>query len=73
MVQDIIVSPSAEGWMVKSQAFNSEMYFLSGAVAEAAAYSLGTHIAQVGESVRIEIILRDGSLGGRFIFTQAGA
>ena len=72
MIQDITVRPSADGWMVRTGAFDSEMYFLSGALAEAAAYSLGTQIAQIGEQVRIEIFLRDGTLGGRFIFTHPG-
>jgi hypothetical protein len=70
MVQEIMVAPSADGWMVRTATFDSEMFFCAGSKAEAAAYSLGTKIAQVGEAVKIEIFLRDGSLGGRFIFTR---
>jgi len=72
MVQDITVAPGPVGWTVRSGAFESEMFFLSGASAEAAAYSLGNHIAQVGQPVKIEIFLRDGSLAGRFVFTHPG-
>lgn len=67
MVQAITVAPSADGWTVKSEAFDSEMFFRSGAAAEAAACSLGTRIARVGSAVEIHIFLRDGALGGRYV------
>ena len=66
MVQAITVSPSADGWTVRSDAFDSEMFFRSGAAAEAAACSLGARIARVGAAVEIQIFLRDGALGGRY-------
>jgi hypothetical protein len=69
MVQAIKVTPSADGWAVKSEAFDSEMFFRSGADAEAAACSLGTKIARVGAAVQIQIFLRDGTLGGRYVCT----
>jgi hypothetical protein len=68
MVQAITIVPSADGWAVKSDTFDSEMFFTSGAKAEAAARSLATRIAGAGEPVEIEIYLRDGALGGRYGF-----
>jgi hypothetical protein len=67
MVQAITVAPSADGWTVRSEAFDSEMFFRSGAAAEAAACSLGTRMARVGAAVEIHIFLRDGALGGRYV------
>ena len=73
MIQAIKVAPSADGWTVSSGAVDHEMHFQSGASAEAAARALGARIADAGEAVEIEIILRDGSLGGRFAYRRAGA
>lgn len=67
MVQTITVAPSVVGWTVNFEAFDSEIYFRSGANAEASARSLGTKIADAGAAVEIQILLRDGTLGGRFI------
>jgi hypothetical protein len=69
MTQAITVAPSAEGWTVRSETFDSEMFFRSGADAEAAACSLGTRIARVGAPVEIRIFLRGGALGGRYVCT----
>jgi hypothetical protein len=67
MVQAITVAPSADGWSVRSEAFDSEMFFRSGAAAEAAACRLGARMAQTGAPVEIQIYLRDGALGGRYV------
>ena len=67
MVQAITVAPSANGWKVTSDFFKSEMFFRSGARAEAAARRLASRIAAIGEAVEIRIFLRDGSLAGRFV------
>jgi hypothetical protein len=71
MIQAITVAPSAGGWTVKSDAAPSEMFFQSGASAEAAARSLGARIAEEGEEVEIEIFLRDGTLGGRYAYPRS--
>lgn len=68
MMQAITVAPSAEGWIVRSDALPHEMFFASGASAEAAARNLGAQIAGDGEDVEIEIFLRDGALGGRYAY-----
>lgn len=67
MDQAIIVEPSADGWAVKSAHFANEMFFRSGESAEAAARELGAKMALATGEVVIEIFLRDGSLGGRYI------
>jgi hypothetical protein len=71
MDQAITVAPSANGWMVKTSAFDGAMFFRSGARAEAAARSLGAKFARIGASVEILIFLRDGALGGRFVCSAA--
>lgn len=61
----ISVQPAGDGWSVKSDAFDSEMMFLSGAKAEAAARRLANTLAKTGENAEIHIFLRDGALAGR--------
>ncbi|HEX4184014.1 MAG TPA: hypothetical protein VHY34_12225 [Caulobacteraceae bacterium] len=68
MIQAIRVTPSADGWTVRSDAVDHEMFFRSGASAEAAARALGERMAGTGANVEIEIFLRDGSLAGRFAY-----
>ena len=66
MSRVISVKPFGDGWSVQSDAFDSEMMFLSGAKAEAAARRLAGKLAKGGESSEIRIFLRDGALAGRF-------
>ena len=63
----ISVQPFGDGWSVRSDAFDSEMMFLSGAKAEAAARRLAEKLTRRGESAEIRIFLRDGQLAGRFV------
>jgi hypothetical protein len=72
MNQAIVVEPSAEGWTVKSASFDNEMFFRSGESAEVAARDLGTRMARASIPVVIEIFLRDGSLGGRYVYDRRG-
>jgi len=65
MIQAITVTPQAEGWCVTSDAFDSDFYFDSGAKAEAAARQMAGELAARGETVALEIYLRDGALAGR--------
>ncbi|MDB5461606.1 MAG: hypothetical protein JWO72_3347 [Caulobacteraceae bacterium] len=66
MTRIIAVKPVGEGWSVQADAFDSEMMFLSGAKAEAAARRLAKTLARNGESSEIHIFLRDGALAGQF-------
>jgi hypothetical protein len=66
MTRIISVKPVGDGWSVGADAFDSEMMFLSGAKAEAAARRLAKTIAKSGHSSEIRIFLRDGALAGQF-------
>ncbi len=66
MSRIISVTPVGDGWSVASDVFASEMMFLSGAKAEAAARRLAGTLARSGESSEIRIFLRGGALAGRF-------
>ncbi len=72
MNQAIVVAPNAEGWTVRSAPFANEMFFKSGESAEAAARDLGARMARESGSVVLEIFLRDGSLGGRYVSAGPG-
>ena len=67
MTRIISVQPIGEGWSVRSDAFDSEMMFLSGAKAEGAARRLAETLARNGESAEIRIFLRDGRLAGSVV------
>ncbi|MGZ3274686.1 MAG: hypothetical protein ACXU82_03425 [Caulobacteraceae bacterium] len=63
----ISVHPFGDGWSVRSDTFDSEMMFLSGAKAEAAARRLADKLARGGQSAEIRIYLRDGQLAGSVV------
>ncbi len=63
----ISVQPAGGGWSVTSDAFDSEMMFLSGAKAEAAARRLAETLARSGEDSEIRIYLRDGKMAARVV------
>jgi hypothetical protein len=67
MTQIISVQPIGEGWSMRTDAFDSEMVFLSGAKAEAAARRLAETLARNGQGAEIRIFLRDGRLAGRVV------
>jgi len=71
MVRKILVAPAPIGWRVQSDGFANDMLFLSGAKAESSARGLAVKIADQGEPTQIEVRLRDGSLGGRFVCSPA--
>lgn len=67
MTRIISVQPLGDGWSLRSDAFDSEMMFLSGAKAEAAARRLADTLAKNGESSEIRIFSRDGRLAGAVV------
>jgi hypothetical protein len=71
MSQIISVTPVGDGWAVTTDAFDSDMMFLSGAKAEAAARRLARTLAQNGQNAEIRIFLRGGALAGRFAVPAA--
>ncbi|MDP3173740.1 MAG: hypothetical protein Q8M88_04840 [Phenylobacterium sp.] len=66
-MKTISIKAAAQGWMLRSDAIATEQFFSSGASAESAAIRLAQGLADAGENSSIEIHLRDGSLGRRFV------
>jgi len=71
MLRIIVVEPFAHGWAVKQSSVDNSQVFTSGAKAEEAARRLGASLAGAGEAAEIQVYLRDGALGGRFLCTAA--
>lgn len=62
----ILIVSACQGWMLRSDAIDSEQFFQHGASAEAAAPRLAQGLAEAGEGADVEIYTRDGSLARRF-------
>jgi hypothetical protein len=69
----ITVSPAGSGWTVQSAALDGDVIFASGAKAEAAGRSLADQVAESGRTAELRIIVRDGSLGGVFLYPSRSA
>ena len=67
MEQEITVAPITTGWTLKCTEVDHEIYFRSGADAEAAARNLGAKLARAGATVVIQIFVRDGAVAGRYV------
>ena len=72
-MQIISVTHAEAGWAVGSTAIEGPLLFRSGAKAEAAAKRLARALAAAGDPVRIDISLRNGKPGGRFLFDPEAA
>ena len=72
MVHLITVAATDGGWAVRHDVAANPMMFTSGANAERAARKLGVTLAQNGAPTEIQIYLRDGTLGGRFVCPPQG-
>jgi hypothetical protein len=70
MFRTISVAPVEDGWAVRAGA-EPPMNYPNGAEAERAARRLAERLATKGDPVRIDVHLRDGSLGGRFLVPPA--
>lgn len=66
----ITVAPAKGGWGVSREG-GEPWVFESGAQAEWSARKLGEALADSGTAAEIHIVLRDGSLGGRFLCNPA--
>ncbi len=64
----ISVAPAGEGWAVESDALDQALFFPSGGRAEAAARALAQKAADDGRTAELRITLRDGALGGAFLY-----
>ena len=62
----IIVAPAPGGWSVRRDGAEAWV-FESGAQAEWSARKLGEALAQSGLAAEIHVVLKDGSLAGRFL------
>jgi hypothetical protein len=72
MAHVITVAATDGGWAVQHDVAANAMLFTSGAKAERAARKLGVTLARTGSPTEIQIYLRDGSLGGRFLCPAEG-
>jgi len=66
----ITVCPGGHGWTLLGPA-TPALEFASGADAERSARRLAESLARTGRGVTVEIVLRDGRLGGRLHFGPA--
>lgn len=66
-MKSITIVPAEGGWMLRSDAISNEQFFRSGSSAESAAIRLAQGLAGAGEGAKVEIFIRDGSLGRRFV------
>ena len=72
-MQIISVTHAETGWAVGSEAIEGPLVFRSGAKAEAAAKQLARALVAAGDPVRIDIRLRNGKPGGRYLFDPEAA
>jgi hypothetical protein len=66
-VRLISVTALGADWSVRANGFDNDMFFHSGARAEAAARRLGEQLAAAGERYEIHIHDRTGQRIGRFV------
>lgn len=65
------IKPLSCGWALGVTGLAADMLFLSGAAAEQAARRLAERLATEGMASKLVIHLKDGSVGGRFLFPPA--
>ncbi|MBS0360038.1 MAG: hypothetical protein JSR98_01555 [Proteobacteria bacterium] len=73
MIATVEVAPAAQGWSVRADHLAEERRFDRGAAAEAAARRIAERLSAAGEAVRLVVRLKDGSVGGRFLFAPRWA
>lgn len=66
-MKTIEIVPAEAGWMLRSDAIENQLFFRSGASAESAAVRLAQGLADAGDSSRVSIYIRDGSLARQFV------
>ena len=64
MALSITILPVDEGWTLRSPALGAEMFFTMGGRAEAAGRALARRLAEAGQTVELEVVLRDGTVAG---------
>lgn len=66
-MKTIEIVPAEAGWMLRSDAIENQLFFRSGASAESAAVRLAQGLANAGDSSRVIISVRDGSLARELV------
>ena len=64
-MKTVVITPTDGGWSVQAEGMQS-LVFRSGAAAERAGRRMAEAIAAAGEPAELTIVLRDGSVAGRF-------
>ena len=67
-IRELTVAPLDFGWAIRIPGAAGEMLFHSGAAAEAAGRRLAERLSRAGLPAKLVVRLRDGSVGGRFLF-----
>lgn len=71
MALSITIRPAGEGWAVHSAALGAEMFFSKGGLAEDAGRALASRLADAGQAVELNVVLRDGTSAGVIPFPAA--
>ncbi len=66
-MERIVVQPFGPGWSVTPPGAANAMIFRSGRVAEETARSLALRLARTGATAELELRLRLGGLGARYV------
>lgn len=66
-MQKVIVEPVEAGWTVNVDGVENPMPFRSGREAERAGRDLALRLAESGQEIELELRLRGGALGAKFI------
>lgn len=66
-MQKVIVEPVEAGWAVNLDSVENPMLFNSGREAERAGRDLALRLAENGQEIELELRLRGGALGAKFI------
>ncbi len=66
-VQKVIVEPVNAGWTVHVAGIENPMLYRSGREAERAGRDLALRLAENGQEIELELRLRGGALGAKFI------
>jgi hypothetical protein len=72
MVRRIIVEPSGDAWAVREIGQADAVTCHSGAQAERVARALGERFAQEGAFAHVKVVLRNGAVGGRYLYVPKG-
>ncbi len=67
----LTVRPAPIGWSLSVTGVANDTLFQSGAEAESAGRRLAMRLSAQGEPAKLVIQLRDGSVGGQFLFPPA--